>query len=354
LRITTAAGNESIELVTGERLRYVARSKDSGRGFTAGKVILDEAYALSGEEMGALLPTLATMPAAQVVYTSSAGRSSSAVLRSVRDRGRAGGDPSLGYAEWGGVGSCAAGVDCRHRLDDPACALNDRRLWAAANPRVPLDFIAKERRALASKPDEFARERLGWWDEPGGESPISAMSWQARADPSSRPLRRPVALALDTSKGLRAAAVVAAGRRADGRLHAEVLRAEDGVHWLRDFLRTKTRELGCAVHVLGGSATAQAVMPDLDGIRVVELPMGDYPAACVAFAADVAADRFRHLGDPLMTDAIAAAGTKPVGDAGAWQWSPRLSSDDIFQLVAMTLALWAIRERPVDYAASVW
>jgi hypothetical protein len=276
------------------------------------------------------------------------------VLRSVRDRGRAGRDPSLGYAEWGGVGSCADGADCRHRLDDPRCALNDRRLWAAANPRVGLDFIAKERRALASKPDEFARERLGWWDEPGGESPITATLWQTRADPSSKPLRRPVALALDTSRGLRAAAVVAAGRRDDGRLHAEVLRSEPGVHWLRDFLRTKTRELGCAVHVLGGSATSQAVVPDLDGVRVVELPTADYPAACVAFAADVAADRFRHLGDPLMTDAIAAAGTKRVGDAGSWQWSPRLSSDDIFQLVAMTLALWVIRERPVDYAASVW
>ncbi len=35
-RITTAAGNEAIELTSGQRLRYVARSKGSGRGFTGG------------------------------------------------------------------------------------------------------------------------------------------------------------------------------------------------------------------------------------------------------------------------------------------------------------------------------
>jgi phage terminase large subunit-like protein len=57
-RITTAAGNEAIELTTGQRLRYVARSKGSGRGFSADKIILDEAYALSDDEMAALLPTL--------------------------------------------------------------------------------------------------------------------------------------------------------------------------------------------------------------------------------------------------------------------------------------------------------
>ena len=72
-RIRTGVGSESIELKNGKRLRFVARSKGSGRGFTSDLVILDEAYALGSKEMAALLPTLSARPNPQVWYTSSAG-----------------------------------------------------------------------------------------------------------------------------------------------------------------------------------------------------------------------------------------------------------------------------------------
>jgi hypothetical protein len=57
-RIRTAAGAEAVELKDGKRLRFVARSSGSGRGFTSDLVILDEAYKLGDQEMAALLPTL--------------------------------------------------------------------------------------------------------------------------------------------------------------------------------------------------------------------------------------------------------------------------------------------------------
>ena len=50
--------------------------------------------------MGALLPTLTTRPMAQVVYASSAGGLDAAVLRGIRDSGRAGNKPRLAYLEW--------------------------------------------------------------------------------------------------------------------------------------------------------------------------------------------------------------------------------------------------------------
>ena len=86
-RIRTSHGEEGIELTTGQRLRFVARSTGSGRGFSGDVVILDEAYRLPREALGALMPTLSARPNPQLWYASSAGHVDSEVLRSLRDRG---------------------------------------------------------------------------------------------------------------------------------------------------------------------------------------------------------------------------------------------------------------------------
>ena len=99
-RIRTAAGAEAVELKDGKRLRFVARSSGSGRGFTSDLVILDEAYDISEDSMASMLPTLSTRPNPQVWYTSTAGGQDSVQLARVRDRGLRGGDESLAFLEW--------------------------------------------------------------------------------------------------------------------------------------------------------------------------------------------------------------------------------------------------------------
>src|SRR3954469_18238821 len=86
-RVRTSHGEEGIELRNGARLRFVARSTGSGRGFSGDVVILDEAYKLPAQAMGALLPTMAARPNPQVWYTSSAGTDDSEVLARVKERG---------------------------------------------------------------------------------------------------------------------------------------------------------------------------------------------------------------------------------------------------------------------------
>jgi phage terminase large subunit-like protein len=176
-RIRTAAGAEAIELKDGKRLRFVARSSGSGRGFSSDLVILDEAYQLGDQEMAALLPTLSARPDPQVWYTSTAGFPTSTQLGLVRARGLSGCDPSLAFFEWS--------VDPDDH--DPA----DERCWAQANPglgiRITPEYIAKERAALS--PEVFARERLSIGDYPsegGGWETISADAWSACAVPGAR------------------------------------------------------------------------------------------------------------------------------------------------------------------------
>jgi len=163
-------GAESIELKNGKRLRFIARSGGSGRGFSADLVILDEAYELGDAAMAALLPTLSARPNPQIWYTSTAGTQSSSQLGLVRERGLRGDDPSLAFFEWS--------VDPDSY--DPA----DPRCWAQANPglgiRITGEYITKERAALS--PEEFARERLSVGDYPvaGGQwAAIGSDAWSA-------------------------------------------------------------------------------------------------------------------------------------------------------------------------------
>lgn len=154
-------GAESIELRNGKRLRFIARSSGSGRGFSADLVILDEAYELGDAAMAALLPTLSARPNPQIWYTSTAGLPTSSQLGLVRGRGLRGDDPSLAFFEW------SADPDSY----DPA----DPRCWAQANPglgiRITEEYVAKERAALS--PAEFARERLSI-----GDYPVDGGAWE--------------------------------------------------------------------------------------------------------------------------------------------------------------------------------
>ena len=172
-RVRTAAGAEAIELKDGKRLRFVARSSGSGRGFTSDLVILDEAYKLGDQEMAALLPTLSARPDPQAWYTSTAGGPDSWQLGRVRSRGLTGSDPSLAFLEWS--------------ADEDAYDLADPVDWARANPglgiRIAAEYVERERAALG--PDAFARERLSIGDYPyddGGRwSVIGADAWTACA-----------------------------------------------------------------------------------------------------------------------------------------------------------------------------
>jgi phage terminase large subunit-like protein len=177
-RVRTAAGAEAIELKDGKRLRFVARSGGSGRGFTSDLVILDEAYELGDTEMAALLPTLSARPDPQVWYTSSAGSQKSTQLGRVRARGVRGGDPSLAFLEW-------SADDAVYDPADPAC-------WAQANPgmgiRIDREYIEREFAALG--PEAFARERLSVGDYPvdgaGDWQVIRAEAWDARENRAAR------------------------------------------------------------------------------------------------------------------------------------------------------------------------
>ncbi len=345
-RISEANGEESFELVSGQRLLFRARSKSGGRGLTGDRVILDEAFALGPSEMGSLLPTLSARPNPQVVYASSAGKVDSHVLRGVRDRGRAGGDPSLVYVEW-----CAPVVPCGndrcdHRPGSLGCALDDVDSWRKANPamglRISESHIAAERRALP--PEEFARERLGWWDEPTGAGGGMPMTLWDAAVSTARPGTL-LALAVDVTPDLAFASVARATQLAGGGMLLDVAMHKRGTGWVADeIIRLRGENAVPVVVDLGGPASV--VQDDLLGLAVTTLNPSarDVAQACSSLMDGMIRRAVWHTPDPRLDAAARGVSRRTLGDA--WAWSRRNSLADISPLVAATLALWGASKPP--------
>lgn len=348
-RIVNGNGEEGIEFMSGQRLRFKARTKGGGRGITGDRVILDEAFALQPAHMGSLLPTMAAKSYEgnpQVRYASSAGLIGSAVLRSIRDRGRPGGDPSLAYVEW-----CAPEIDCpnahcTHQPGSEDCVFDDRSMWQAANlalgRRIDPEFVAAMRRSMP--PEEFAREFMGWWDEPAiGVDGLPLEVWAACADRKAVPAE-PVVLAFDVALGHLSASIVAAG----GALH--VAEHRYGTGWLPGRLLELQDEHTVSCIGFDPTGPAGALLPDLEKagftVRGPKNPGGvlvvvdgrEGAQACENFLSSAVSNTLVHRDEGPLNSAVANAARRQVGDS--WRWSRRDSNIDISPLVAATIAKW--------------
>lgn len=345
-RVRTSHGEEGIELRSGQRLRFIARSTGSGRGFSGDRVILDEAYNLSENAMRALLPTMAARPNPQLVYTSSAplARDESAVLRRFckRARAQARGEavPSLAYAEF-----------CVDRDDDDT----DPAVWRRANPgcphRISVEHIAKERDALDL--DGFRQERLGIWDDSDdvGDQVLPAEAWASSLDVAVGIEGAP-SFALDVSQDRLWASFGAAGRSSldAGRVAVEVVDSRRGTAWVVARAQELLRRWGGELAVAKGSPAASLV-PELvaAGVPVCEVSTEDQARACGQLFDAVVECRVHHRGQPVLDVAVRGASKRDVGDA--WVWSRRRSSVDISPLVAVT---WAAGHHGLDQPAAEW
>lgn len=353
-KIQYANGEESIVLKSGARMDYLARSKGGGRGLGGKRVVLDEALFLTAEQAGSILPILAARPNPQIDYLSSAGRADSDQLHRLTKRGRSGTDQSLVLAEFCAPGSwkdpgCAGGPACAHAVGTAGCALDDPALWAAANPavasgRVQLSFLEGMRQSLA--PAEFGREFLGWDQEAAQiRAALPAPAWRAARDPGSAPAGA-VAFGVEVSLDRRTTTVGAFGARSDGWWHGEVVEQLPGTGGAVDRLFDLSRRWAAPVGIDPSSPAASLIEPLREkGVQVVTPTSRVLAATCGQVFDDVTASppRLYHRGQPVLDDAVSAAGQKVVGDGFRWD---RRGEGDIAPLYAVTLARCAHQESP--------
>lgn len=337
--VSTANGDEAIELLSGARMKFLARTAKSGRGMSGDKVILDEAFELSPGQIGALLPTMSARPNAQIRYGSSAGKLHSAVLRGIRDRGRAGGSPRLTYAEWCAPHKPCETEDCEHRPNTPGCVLDDPQMWALANPalgrRISEEFI-RETERMTLTPVEFARERLGWWEDP--PTALSGIALEAWASLGTQdPPQDPVCFGVSRPKDQSYTTIAACGM-ATGRPIVEIVDRRRGSDWVVDRLveLQKHRPQGL---LMNGNDVAAGLIPALEraGVNVRTTDAREYAGACAGFLDAVVQGALGHRPHPDLDNAVQKVKTRDVGDA--WAWTSKGTGADISPLHAATLAL---------------
>lgn len=371
--MTKGSSNVAIEMKDGRRLTFEARTGTGTRGMSAPKLILDEAFALEPAHIGTLMPLMSKYgDQGQILYGSSAGMAKSATLRSIRDRGRAGGDPGLAYFEWAdlGDGACARGDECSHHYSVEGCRLDEEWRWQRANPqlgrRITVDYVRKERRSMS--PAEFARERLGWWDEPDGTNDplIPDAAWKQLTDIESQIVTDPV-FVLDAAPLSTWAVILAAGENAAGRVHVEITSREGrmdyrpGVLWVVPRVRQMTLTAGLeTLHIVKGSA-AEALIPALErewtdddgvthpGVAVEVMSWADYLPACQGFVTAVAGEDVAHIGQPELAGAVTSGVKGNQPDKGLWGWGRVAPTVDIAPLVAATAGYRLVANREDQY-----
>jgi hypothetical protein len=342
-RYWEGSGEQGIELTTGQRLRFLARSKGSGRGFSGDTVILDEAQWLTLEQMKALFSTLSAKPNPQVWYLGTPPDDPAAWIYGVREDGERG-KPRLAYFDWG--------LDLDP--DDPALTakMADRELWYQANPalgiRLTEEYCEDE---LSRLREGFAPERLGIWlpRATGGAGVIAEELWRDQVRPKEWP--SDVAFAAQVNYRRTHTSIAAVGPRADGTMQVSIVAYERGTHWVVDKLvelKAKYNPVAIAVQDKGPTGS---LLLELEKVGIVPPEDRDEPSRAdlaVPWAQDVAAAygmfvdavhqrRLVHLDEGPLNVAIAGAEIRALGGGTAWDYKGPV---DVSPLEAATLAHW--------------
>jgi len=332
-------GQEAVILKNGGSVELVARSKNSGRGFTVDVLVMDEAQEMSEDALEALMPTTSAAPSGnpQWIFTGTppGPKANGEVFTRVRAEALEGKSKRLAWHEW----SCEPG---------DALDLDDQRNWHSANPalgtRLQFDVIEGERARFSD--DGFARERLGMWEEAGSDRVISSGAWFDCADETSVATDR-FALAVDVSPDRSVSSVAFAGQRPDGEWHIELDEQRNGVGWLLQHIVRRCEANAIRAVVIDGASPAASLIDELSKrkIKVTTTGPREMAQACGSFFDGAVEGWLHHIDQPQLNAALGAARKRPLQDA--WAWNRKNSALDITALVACTLALWGAQASAV-------
>lgn len=327
--------SNSIVLKDGRSIRFMARSKDSGRGLSADLLVIDEAYDVTAFEMAALRPTLSASSNPQTIFTSSAALPESYVLHDIRAQGMDPHTKRMAYFEW------SAPDDC-----DP----DDLDALVASNPslglRLTLETVADER---ADMDDEtFKRERLGVLPTMEAARLVTPPMWGACRDEESE-VGEDLFVGVDVGPMRDVAAIALVSPRGDDRVHVEVVDVIDlpmaaaRIKEIRDRWHPRSITVDA-----GGAAGSLAQECRALGVSTKPIAYRDIGQSAGAMFDAIKTRSIAHIGQPELDNAVAAADRKYMGATGLWRWVPRKdSAESVSVLVAASYALLSMRKRTV-------
>lgn len=150
--IKTAIGREQIVLKSGARIKFLARTRNGGRGQHGDLLIFDEAQELDTNSQASFIPAISASKNPQVIYTGTPpdDEAQGVVFRGIREKALSKKTRATAWFEFS--------VD---EIGD----VSDRKRWAKTNPALGIRILEStiEGELEQMPPDTFARERLGFW-----------------------------------------------------------------------------------------------------------------------------------------------------------------------------------------------
>ncbi|MFE1748996.1 terminase large subunit domain-containing protein [Streptomyces anandii] len=359
-RIRKSNGNEAILWGrTRSKMGITANTEKAGHGPPLDLGFIDEAFAHEDDRLEqAFSPAMLTRMMAQLWWASAGGTTKSVWLNKKREIGR-----KLIEALWAALAEDPAAVRPRAAYfewfapedmprDDPAT-------WYATLPALGHTVTEDVIRAELEKmdPAEFDRAYLNRTRKPTPPTDpnVPKGKWPGLLDAKSRPVADSVAFAIDVSQDRSSASIAAASKRADGKVHLEVVARRPGTDWVVPAM-VKLRALWkpVAVAIASSGAPAGSLIDDLiaAGIDVpadkdhpqrgdlAVMRSGDITEACGQLADAFNQGTVRHTDQVPLTAAVNGARTRRNGDA--WQLDRTSSLVDISPLCAVTFARWAL------------
>lgn len=239
--IKTALGREQIILRSGARIKFLARTRNGGRGQHGDLLIFDEAQELDSNQQASFVPAISASLNPQTIYlgTPPDENTPGTVFRGIRDKALAGETSKASWAEFS-----------VEEIGD----IHDRRRWAAANPALGRRILESTIESELEQMDEdtFARERLGWWAPVRQEDKdlaISREDWEACASSDPKPEGKTafgVKFSPDGAEVCLSGAVIPK----DGPARITLIQRKStsaGTRWLADWLNERYKKASCVV-----------------------------------------------------------------------------------------------------------
>lgn len=353
--ITQDQAGYVLETAWGGRMLFRTRTVGNGRSLSAPRIILDEGYAVTAAHTGALMPTITAQPDPQILTGSSHPRLESDWLRDIQDVGRAGTDPEMFYLEYKAPEpevACDRGKRCTHERTEEGCGCDKPEMIRLANPQYggrakPSTFRTLR---MSMPPAEFAREMMGWRDEPGATAKaLDKEKWLAARDMDSR-ITGTIGLGAAVATDRTTAAIAVAGRREDGALHIEVVEYRPGSAWVIARAGELAKSYAAVAAAVNPGADEKLPETELAAVglhtdkhrpRTCPLIMTgvrEYAGACAGLSDDVDVGRIVHIGQDQLTQAAVTTEKRPLG--GAWAFGVGSGPDavPVVPLEAATLA----------------
>ena len=239
--IKTALGREQIILKSGARVKFLARTRNGGRGQHGDLLIFDEAQELDSDAQASFIPAISASLNPQTIYvgTPPDPNAEGTVFRGIRDKALKGETQTIAWFEYS-----------VKEIGD----VTKKERWAQTNPalgrRILLSTVEGECEQMDA--DTFARERLGWWTPVAVqkvEYAISEKAWDSCASEALKPEGK-TAYGVKFSPDGSEVCLCGAVEDSDGTVRVSLIDRRpmgQGTQWLADWLNERSTKACCVV-----------------------------------------------------------------------------------------------------------